>query len=156
MPSLNVTAVILSYVGKRGAVIELLRVLSHGGRAYCVQQRGDALKRFVQETPEYQTKWISYKEPWRSCSTVFPEISTKSTNTILSFIHNKDFAYGVLQLISRSGRAYGMQLHFSKCLKAVEPDYYKHLSIETKTILRELISLRLQGKLHKGRPMQFV
>ena len=32
---------------------------------------------------------------------------------------------------------------------AAEPDYYEHLGIETKKFLRELITLRLQGKLSK-------
>ena len=45
LPSNIVTAIVLSFVGRKAEICTLLQHLSHTGRAYC--DRGDGLKGFV-------------------------------------------------------------------------------------------------------------
>ena len=51
LPSKNITAIILSYSGRRDEVCQLLQKLNHAARAYCIQQNG--LKGFLVGYPSY-------------------------------------------------------------------------------------------------------
>ena len=51
LPSRKVTAVMLSYVGRRDEVCQMLQVLSHTSRAYCIQNAG--LKAYLVGYPDY-------------------------------------------------------------------------------------------------------
>ena len=103
LKSLYVTALILSYTGKKRIVIQLLQVLSHKGRAYCVQQINDALKGFVIASPSYSLSWdvrSFVKEPWRPICPISKLPSVKVVVKILAFAGTKDEAFGLLQILS--------------------------------------------------------
>ena len=90
---------------------------------------------------------LPVEEVWRN-QLPFPQIqSGKVTALILSFKFNSQAIYQALQITNKATRAYCLQYAPLKSyITYWKPKYFENLSEEYKEFERELVTLRLQGK----------
>ena len=113
LPSLLVTANVLSFVGKLDAVFELLQRINHSSRFYGFKQKSDALKGFVltssgksRKLAEKNQLRVQVDEPWKFSLPFSNVCFVRPTHLICAYYGKADFVCRQLQQLSKSSRAF--------------------------------------------------